>query len=78
MNDFQGSFSNIYTAASLKVPWHAILGNHDYGDGDHSQSPNSCTLVSRGGAGDGPASPTMSPPHGSLCRPCSACSDLRL
>jgi tartrate-resistant acid phosphatase type 5 len=24
------SFENVYTAPSLRVPWHVILGNHDY------------------------------------------------
>ena len=24
------SFENIYTAESLQVPWHSVLGNHDY------------------------------------------------
>jgi acid phosphatase len=27
---WQTSFEQVYTAASLQVPWHAILGNHDY------------------------------------------------
>jgi len=27
---FQLSYENVYTADSLKVPWYAILGNHDY------------------------------------------------
>jgi len=27
---FQKSFENVYTASSLQVPWHVILGNHDY------------------------------------------------
>lgn len=30
---FATSFSRVYTADSLAVPWHAVLGNHDYGDG---------------------------------------------
>ena len=29
-SQWQTSFEKIYTAASLQVPWHAILGNHDY------------------------------------------------
>lgn len=29
---FQTSFSEVYSADSLQVPWHAILGNHDYGE----------------------------------------------
>jgi tartrate-resistant acid phosphatase type 5 len=32
---WQTSFEKVYTAPSLQVPWHAILGNHDYhGDCD--------------------------------------------
>ena len=27
---WQSSFEQVYQAASLQVPWHAILGNHDY------------------------------------------------
>ena len=27
---WQSSFENVYTAPSLQVPWHAVLGNHDY------------------------------------------------
>lgn len=27
---WQSSFERVYTAPSLQVPWHAILGNHDY------------------------------------------------
>ena len=28
---WQTSFENIYQATSLQVPWHPVLGNHDYG-----------------------------------------------
>ena len=27
---WQSSFENVYTAKSLQVPWHVVLGNHDY------------------------------------------------
>jgi tartrate-resistant acid phosphatase type 5 len=27
---WQNSFENVYTAPSLQVPWHVVLGNHDY------------------------------------------------
>jgi acid phosphatase len=27
---WQASFEKVYTAPSLQVPWHAVLGNHDY------------------------------------------------
>ncbi len=27
---WQSSFEKVYTAPSLQVPWHAVLGNHDY------------------------------------------------
>lgn len=30
---FDLSFKNIYTGTALHVPWYAVLGNHDYGDG---------------------------------------------
>jgi len=32
---FDTSFKNIYTGNALKnIPWHVVLGNHDYGDWD--------------------------------------------
>lgn len=30
---FLQSFSSVYSAKGLQVPWHAVLGNHGYGDG---------------------------------------------
>lgn len=27
---FDASFTSVYSAGSLQVPWHAVLGNHDY------------------------------------------------
>jgi acid phosphatase len=29
-SQWQTSFEKVYTAASLQVPWHVVLGNHDY------------------------------------------------
>ena len=29
-SQWQASFEKVYTAESLQVPWHAVLGNHDY------------------------------------------------
>lgn len=29
---FKDTFTNVYTDKSLQVPWHAVLGNHDYCD----------------------------------------------
>lgn len=29
---FQSSFTDVYNADSLQVQWHAVLGNHDYGE----------------------------------------------
>ncbi|KAK9828494.1 hypothetical protein WJX72_000331 [[Myrmecia] bisecta] len=31
---FKTSFSDVYNAHSLQVPWHVILGNHDYGENE--------------------------------------------
>jgi len=44
--NFRGSFTGVYTAPSLQAPWHAVLGNHDYGDGDHAGEPEgvACAL----------------------------------
>ncbi|KAK9804896.1 hypothetical protein WJX72_010639 [[Myrmecia] bisecta] len=44
---FDTSFSKVYTAASLQVPWYNILGNHDYADG-HNQpeiAPPGCKNI---------------------------------
>ena len=30
--EFTQSFTQVYTHPSLQVPWHVVLGNHDYGD----------------------------------------------
>jgi hypothetical protein len=29
---FKQTFSDMYSAPSLQVPWYAVLGNHDYGE----------------------------------------------
>lgn len=29
---FTKTFTNVYTAPALQVPWYAVLGNHDYGE----------------------------------------------
>ncbi|HEX3625602.1 MAG TPA: tartrate-resistant acid phosphatase type 5 family protein [Verrucomicrobiae bacterium] len=34
---WQKSFEQVYTAPSLHVPWHVILGNHDYHDNPQAQ-----------------------------------------
>ena len=44
--EFAQSFTDVYTHETLQVPWHAILGNHDYGDCGYDES-----------AGDGGLSP---------------------
>lgn len=31
--NFDRSFTNVYHHKELQVPWYAVLGNHDYGDG---------------------------------------------
>ncbi|XP_012852591.1 PREDICTED: purple acid phosphatase 17-like [Erythranthe guttata] len=37
---FAQSFSRIYTAKSLQIPWYSVLGNHDYhGDSEAQLSP---------------------------------------
>ena len=46
------SFETVYTAASLQVPWHAILGNHDYHGSceaqiDYSQTSKRWTMPAR-------------------------------
>nr|ADI46826.1 PAP1f [Volvox carteri f. nagariensis] len=54
-SQFRSSFSSVYTAPGLQVPWYAVMGNHDYGDSvDKAQvasgyyltnvtSPDQCT-----------------------------------
>jgi tartrate-resistant acid phosphatase type 5 len=34
---WRASFENVYDAPSLQVPWHAILGNHDYHGNSQAQ-----------------------------------------
>ena len=36
--EFAQSFTDVYTHETLQVPWHAILGNHDYGDCGYDES----------------------------------------
>ncbi|KAG2492671.1 hypothetical protein HYH03_009086 [Edaphochlamys debaryana] len=31
-DQFAASFTRVYTAPGLQVPWYAVMGNHDYGD----------------------------------------------
>ena len=45
---FQRSFSDLYSAPALQVPWYNVLGNHDYGDG----APPGDALPSHCGPGD--------------------------
>ncbi len=36
-SQWQTSFENIYTVASLQVPWYVVLGNHDYRGGPSAE-----------------------------------------
>lgn len=38
---FNTSFMSVYTAPGLAVPWHAVLGNHDYNDGGPAHTASS-------------------------------------
>jgi len=41
---FTQTFTNVYTAKGLQVPWYAVLGNHDYGEFKDSKKDNmGCT-----------------------------------
>ena len=55
--DFQVAedYLNVYTAASLQIPWYSVLGNHEYGynvtaqvDLTHSDPTGRWYMVSRG------------------------------
>jgi hypothetical protein len=35
---FRERFTLMYDADGLQVPWYAVLGNHDYGDGGQNDS----------------------------------------
>lgn len=40
---FDVSFRNVYNQSELQVPWHAVLGNHDYGEvDDPGKGPKNC------------------------------------
>lgn len=44
---FDLSFKSIYSGKALQVPWYAVLGNHDYGDGylgycENDESKTAC------------------------------------
>ncbi|GLC46342.1 hypothetical protein PLESTB_001764800 [Pleodorina starrii] len=39
---FAQSFTNVYTAPGLQVPWYAVMGNHDYGDSIDKATLSSC------------------------------------
>ena len=45
--EFAQSFTDVYTHPSLQVPWHAVLGNHDYGDCgyDDAKGEMACPLA---------------------------------
>eukprot|EP00775_Hariotina_reticulata_P007997 gene7997-8195_t len=43
--NIEESFSNVYNQPSLQVPWYAVLGNHDYGDGINPNA-NDCAATS--------------------------------
>ncbi|GLI62857.1 Purple acid phosphatase [Volvox africanus] len=39
---FQQSFTSVYSAPGLQVPWYAVMGNHDYGDSADDATLTSC------------------------------------
>lgn len=43
---FKATFSDMYTAPGLQVPWYAVLGNHDYGDGLTAEKAGKCLASS--------------------------------
>ena len=45
---FTHSFTDVYHQSSLQVPWHAVLGNHDYGDGFEYCENDATTPCARG------------------------------
>jgi tartrate-resistant acid phosphatase type 5 len=49
---FDLSFKNVYVSDALQVPWYAVLGNHDYGDGfatfcENDESKTDCVRSPR-------------------------------
>lgn len=52
--EFEFSFRDVYDATGLQVPWYAVLGNHDYGDG--SYDAEDCLALGAEACGRGPLS----------------------
>jgi tartrate-resistant acid phosphatase type 5 len=45
---FDSSFKDIYSHKELNVPWHVVLGNHDYGETDSPKSgPKGCSHAAK-------------------------------
>jgi len=50
---FDTSFVDIYNQSELQIPWHAVLGNHDYGETDKPEKPAPfCSLKNSEGEGN--------------------------
>lgn len=47
--EFELSFRSVYNHSTLEVPWYAVLGNHDYGDGSISDEEDEACLAMDGG-----------------------------
>ncbi|KAK9807884.1 hypothetical protein WJX72_012198 [[Myrmecia] bisecta] len=43
--NFDDSFRNVYDAPELQVPFHGVLGNHDYGDGQDPRIREECKVL---------------------------------
>lgn len=64
--EFDLSFRWVYNHSALEVPWYAVLGNHDYGDGA-TDADNEACMAADGGCTRSPLHQVMFPCVCTVC-----------